>query len=134
MSLQSTLATAQRMSEGHMRDTGKAQRPVGRAYDASPSVQADVDTFTDLFTDKCKLLAPQAQPLAEEVGGRTATTLRSVLCLPAASAPLQVGDVWELTAVAPESLARVGWRLKVTGAALGSLGADRRYEVEVVAS
>lgn len=54
------------------------------------------------------------------------------LHLPANTTPLQVGDVWELTAVDPISLAKVGQRVRILAPAEGTLKTASRYPVEEV--
>lgn len=115
-----------------MFDTGTAKRPSGTAYDATPSVQAVVPTYDVLFASPCKIQARNVAALTQEVGGRTATTVRLELHLPADTAPLTTGDVWEMTAVSDFSTAVVGRRYRVTAPVEKTFPTARRYEVEEV--
>lgn len=120
-------------AESLMLDAGKALRPV------TPEqwvLVGSVETLAtaDLFASRCKVQTPAAQPSESEVGGRTAVEVRTELHLPASTAPLAVGDVWEFTAVHPLSLAIVGQRLRVTAPVAGTLKTARRYSVEEVVS
>lgn len=126
------LATARVDAEALMLDAGTARRPDGTAYDDEQ--QAEVTTYGDLFSSPCKLQARNVAALVEEVGGRTATTVRLELHLPVDTDPLTVGDVWEMTAVADLSSAVVGARYRVSAPIAKTYLTARRYEVEEVVS
>ena len=117
-----------------MLDTGKALRPTGgTTYDSEQ--QADVAAYADLFgPTRCKIQTRNIQAGESEVGGRTAITVRTELHLPADTAPLAVGDVWEITAAHALSLSTVGQRLRVIAPVAGTFKTARRYEVEEVVS
>lgn len=115
-----------------MLDTGKALRPTG-GWTVVGGIE--VPATTSLFTSTpCKIQTSEVQPRESEVGGRTAVEVRTELHLPASSAPLAVGDLWEFTAVHALSLQVVGQRLRVTAPVAGTLKTARRYSVEEVVS
>lgn len=123
-------------AEALMLDTGKALRPTGTTYDpaADGGNGATVTTYDDLFASKCKVNTRNLVAREAEVGGRTSTSIRMELHLPAGSDPLRENDVWEFTAVHPLSLTTVGQRLRVVGPVAGTLKTAARYEVEAVVS
>lgn len=115
-----------------MLDTGKALRPTG-GYTVASGIE--VPATSDLFSaTRCKVQSSQVMAQESEVGGRTAVEVRMELHLPASSAPLVVGDLWEFTAVHALSLQVVGQRLRVTSPVAGTLKTARRYSVEQVVS
>ena len=115
-----------------MLDTGKALHPTG-GYTVVDGVE--VPATTPMFdSTPCKVQTSGVQALDSEVGGRTVVEVRTVLHLPASSAPLAVGDLWEFTAVHALSLQTVGQRLRVTSPVAGTLKTARRYSVEEVVS
>lgn len=117
-------------AESLMVDYGRAERPTGRDYD--PTQQAEVDTYEPLFSSRCKIGGGQLGVLTEEAGGRTVTTARLRVDLPVETEPLEVGDVWVMTEVSPESTSVVGRRYRVTKPVDGTFRTARRYDVEVV--
>lgn len=119
-----------------MLDAGKALRPTGTTYDptADNGNGADVATFDDLFATKCKVQTRNLVARDAEVGGRTSTSVRMELHLPADSPALQVDDLWEFTAAHPMSLTRVGQQVRIVGPVGGTLKTAARYEVEEVVS
>lgn len=120
-------------AESLMTDAGAAKRPTGEtAYD--PVEQADVPTYSALFSSPCKIQSRDLQARMEEVGGRTATSVRVELHLPVSTAPLTVGDVWTMTAVMSTSTASVGRAYRVLGPVEKTYPTARRYEVEVIVS
>jgi hypothetical protein len=121
-------------AEALMVDTGTAQRPNGTHYD--PAAQADVvDYDPDFgFTSRCKINARNVAALDQEVGSRTATTVRLELHLPIDTPPLAAGDVWTLTVVSPISSTTVGTAYRVTAPVDGTLRTASRYEIERVVS
>lgn len=133
MSLERYLPSFRTDAEAEMQDTGKALRPTGgKVYD--PDTQSEVGATADLFTSKAKAQTRNLTAREAEVGGRTSTSVRIELHLPADTAPLTVGDLWEWTAVHPMSLSVVGQRLRVIGPVAGTLKTAARYEVEEVVS
>lgn len=114
-----------------MLDTGTARRLTG-GWTVVDGVE--VRAAADLFTSPCKIQTRQIQPRESEVGGRTAVEVSTELHLPADTAPLEVGDLWELTAVNFLSLAVVGTRYRVTAPVDGTFKTARRYAVERVVS
>lgn len=136
MSATSATIAGRRAAESLMLDAGKALRPTGTTYDptADDGNGATVTTFDDLFASKCKVNTRNLVARDAEVGGRTSTSIRLELHLPADSAALQEDDVWEFTAVHPLSLTRVGQRVRVVGPVAGTLKTAARYEVEQVVS
>lgn len=127
------LARGRAMAERQMLDTGVARHPNGtKVY--NPATQRNEPGYDDLFTSRCKLQARNVAALVQEVGGRTATTVRFELHLPVESEPLTVGDVWEMTAVAAVSTAVVGHQYRVTAPVEGTFRTARRYEVERLVS
>ncbi len=132
MSAQSAVTKGRARAESLMLDAGKALRRTGRAYD--PEEQGDVDTFADLFVSRCKVQAAGLSSREEQIGDRTATTVRLELHLPSSTPPLAVGDVWEFTAVDPSSMMTVGQRLRVVAPFYKTFATARRYEVSEVVS
>lgn len=132
MSLRSATLAGRAAAERLMLDTGKALRPTGgTVYD--PATQSSVAAADDLFTDTpCKLQSRGLVSADNEVGDRTATTIRVELHLPADSDPLTTGDLWEITDVSDLSMATVGDRYRVTAPIAKSIATARRYEVERV--
>lgn len=121
-------------AESLMLDTGKALRPNGGTeYD--PVFKVDVDLYDDLFGPvACKVQTRNVLPRESEVGGRTSTSVRTELHVPARSPRLEVGDVWEFVTVHPLSLTVVGQRVRVVAPVAGTLKTAARYEVEEVVS
>lgn len=118
-------------AESLMLDTGNALRPTGGwVVVGGIEVQA-TDT---LFASPCKVQTRAIQAREAQVGGRTAVEVRTELHLPADTAPLAVGDLWEFTTVHALSLSVVGQRLRVTAPVAGTLKTARRYQVEEVVS
>lgn len=115
-----------------MVDTGVARRPTGSTY--SPVMQGQVTTYDAGFgfTSACKIQARSLAALVEEAGGRSATTVRLELHLPVDTAPLTVGDEWEMTAVDETSTAVVGEVYRVTAPIAKTYLTARRYEVDQV--
>jgi len=133
VSIHSALSAGRRAAESLMLDYGRALRLTGeKVYDHDE--QEYVDKETPLFTSAAKIQTRALATRVEEVGARTATTVRTELHLPADTPPLSVGDVWEVTAAHPMSLAVVGQRLRITAPVAGTLKTARRYEVEEVVS
>lgn len=120
-------------AESLMLDTGVAYRATGmKVYD--PKEQAEVDEVLELFTSKARTQDRNPYPTAQDVGGRIAVTVIEELHLPADTAPLETGDMWEVTATHPTSLASVGdlWRVRAPSGK--TLNTARRYQVERVVS
>lgn len=109
-----------------MVDTGTAKRPTGD-YEYVDGVE--VLATEDLFTSRCKVQTRNLVAREEQVGARTSVSVRTELHLPASTDPLQVGDLFEFTAVDPLSLAVVGQRVRIVAPVSGSLKTARRYEV-----
>lgn len=110
-----------------MLDSGTALRPTG-GWTVVNGVE--VPATAPLLSSRCKVQTRAIQARESEVGGRTAVEVRTELHLPADTAPLAVGDVWEFTAVHALSLSVVGQRLRVTAPVAGTLKTARRYQVE----
>lgn len=120
-------------AESLMLDTGTAKRPTGgTVYD--PVTQTQAAATTDLFVSPCKIQARTLAAEVEEVGGRTATTVRLELHLPASTAPLTTGDLFAVTAVSSLSTAVVGRTYRVVAPHEKSWPTARRYDVEAVVS
>lgn len=133
MSAVSVTLAGRRAAEALMLDEGKALRPTGgTTYD--PVTQTEVEAADELFISRCKTQARNLQARDSEVGGRTSTSVRTELHLPADSPALKPGDLWEFTAAHPLSLTRVGQRVRVAGPVAGTLKTAARYEVEEVVS
>lgn len=135
MSLESVTLAGRRAAERLMLDQGKAMRPTGgTAYDPSADngKGADVDQYAPLFESHCKIQTENVEARTSEVGARTAVEVRTELHLPADTAPLMVGDIWEMTAPHALSFAAAGQRLRVTAPVAGSFKTARRYVVEEV--
>ena len=112
-----------------MLDTGKALHPTGGwVWDAEQG--KDVQATEPMFgPTRCKVQTRNLGARDVEVGGRTSTSVRTELHIPADSPPLAVGDLWEFTAVDPLSLATVGQRVRIVGPVAGTLKTAARYEV-----
>lgn len=124
------------LAESLMVDAGKALRPTGEweMLDIGLEDDVEVEVTVPLFESRCKVQTRQVQARESEVGGRTAVEVRTELHLPADTAPLAVGDLWEFVTVHPLSLQVVGQRLRVTSPVAGTLKTARRYSVEEVVS
>lgn len=114
-----------------MLDAGTALRPNGGWVIVDG---VEVQATDTLFVSRCKVQTSAVMARESEVGGRTAVEVRTELHLPASSAPLAVGDLWEFATVHPLSLQVVGQRLRVTAPVAGTLKTARRYSVEEVVS
>lgn len=137
MSVESVARAGRVAAERLMVDEGQASRPTGGlVFDpaANGGTGGDVEETSPLFSSRCKVQTRNLVARESEVGGRTSVSVRTELHLPAATDPLAVGDVFELTAVSDLSLSVVGQRLRVVGPVSGSLKTARRYEVEEVVS
>ena len=131
------LPQLRREAEALMVDAGKALRPTGGyVYDpnANGGTGGDVLATDELFTSRCKVQTRNVMARESEVGGRTSTTVRMEIHLPADTAPLTVGDLWEFTAVSPLSLATIGQQVRVIAPVAGTFKTAARYEVEEVVS
>jgi hypothetical protein len=112
-----------------MVDAGTASRPTGgTVYTAG----VDVDEYDDLFDSVCKVQTSGLSALDAEVGGRTSVAVRTELHLPAATAPLTVGDVFTVTT--PHSLSTVpaDTVFRVVAPVGKTFATARRYQVEEV--
>lgn len=128
MSATSLVARGRRAAEALMFDTGKALRPTG-GWTVVGGVE--VPNTAPLFDSvRCKVQTRDVQAVESEVAGRTAVEVRTELHLPASSAALAVGDLWEITAAHSLSFAVVGARYRVTAPVDGTLKTARRYQVE----
>jgi hypothetical protein len=125
------VAAGRLRAESLMVDAGTAKRPTG-GYEYVDG--EEVLATTDLFSSACKIQTRNLVAREDEVGGRTSVSVRTELHLPASTDALEVGDLFELTAVHALSLGVVGQRLRVTGPVAGSLKTARRYEVVEVVS
>ena len=127
-------------AESQMLDFGMAFEDLGSVYDKDE--QEHVPNRRVLFESRAKLQVRTMQPRAEEVGGRTATTIRMELHLPAAPPTgvdlavyaLQEGDLWCFTEVHPLSMTELGSVWKVLSPVGKTFATARRYEVERVVS
>jgi hypothetical protein len=131
MSITAHLPRFRARAEGFMLDAGTAARPTGDGtpqYD--PVEQEEVIPTDDLFDSVCKIQSRDVVPREAEVGGRTQTTIRLELHLPADTDELLVGDVFTITAAHELSLAEAGFRYRVLAPVDGTLKTSRRYEVE----
>lgn len=120
-------------AERLMLDAGTALRPTGEtAYD--PATQTEGDVYADLFTSPCKIQSRSLAAREEQVAGRTATSVRVELHLPASTEPLTAGDVWEVTTPHSLSVVPAGRRYRILAPFEKGLATARRYEVEVMVS
>lgn len=124
------LPDARAEAEALMLDAGTARRETGTSWD--PVEQADTPDYEDLFSSRCKIQARRLVAQDEEVGARTATSIRLELHLPIDTAPLTTGDEWVLTTPGALSTVPAGTVYRVTAPAEGSLKTARRYEIERV--
>lgn len=133
MSAASATLAGRRAAERLMLDAGTASRPTGgTTYD--PEMQTEVPAADPLFDSRCKIQARSLVVRTEEVGGRTAATIRLELHLPVDTDALQAGDLWTVTAPHALSTVPAGTVYRVSGPAEGSLATARRYEIERVTS
>lgn len=132
MSSQATLA-GRRRAERLMLDSGTARRPTGGwAYNAT--TKRDEEAASTLFTSRCKVQTRTLVARDADVGGRTATTVRVELHLPASTTALTVGDLFEVTTPHASSLVPAGTVYRVMAPVGKTLATARRYDVEVVVS
>ncbi|WP_294567606.1 DUF6093 family protein [uncultured Arthrobacter sp.] len=120
------------MAEALMVDAGVGLRLLDNEWVLVDGIE--VQATATLFFAACKVQTAGVQPREAQVGGRTAVEVRTELHLPADTAPLSVGDIWEITAAHPLSLSVVGQRLRVTAPVAGTFKTARRYQVEEVVS
>jgi hypothetical protein len=135
MGVSGALVAGRAAAESLMLDEGQAQRPTGGlTYD--PVTQSEVPAMDPDFgfSSRCKVQSRAVIVRTEEVGERTAATIRLELQLPVDTAPLQVGDVFTVTTPHPLSTVPAGTAYRVNGPAEGSLKTARRYEVERIVS
>lgn len=118
-------------AEALMLDAGTAKRPNGGWVVVDGK---EVEAIDDLFDSICKIQSRSLAVQNDEVGGRTATTVRLELHLPASTAPLTVGDLFELTRLHAMSTADLNARYRVLGPVGKTWATARRYEVEEVVS
>jgi hypothetical protein len=131
MTISATLGAARLRAESLMLDYGQAKHPTGKpAYDSG--AKGEVTPTADLFEAPYKIQTRNLVARESEVGGRSSTSIRVELHLPAWTDALSVGDLWECITPSPDSLEVEGTVWRVTGIAAGSLKTARRYEVEVV--
>jgi hypothetical protein len=132
MSAASATLAGRRAAEALMLDAGTAKRPTtGWQYDAGTG--AEVQASDVLFSSRCKVASRALVAREQEVGGRTSTTVRLEIHLPADSTPLRVGDLFVMDTVSPASLSQPGRTYRITGLADGTFRTAARYEVEVTA-
>ena len=116
-------------AESLMLDAGSASRPTGgHAYNSGS--QSEGQAATPLFSSPCKIQARNLVAREAEVGGRTATSVRLELHLPADTDPLQTGDLWTIDTAHELSLAVEDAVYRVLAPVDGTLKTARRYEVE----
>jgi hypothetical protein len=112
-----------------MVDAGTASRPTGgTVYTAG----VDVDEYDDLFDSVCKVQTSGLSALDAEVGGRTSVAVRTELHLPAATAPLTVGDVFTVTTPHSFSTVPADTVFRVVAPVGKTFATARRYQVEEV--
>lgn len=109
-----------------MLDAGTARRPAGTTYTGG----AEVPAYTSLFSSVCKVQSGGLQAHTDEVGARTSTTISLELHLPADTAPLTVGDEFEVTTRHALSIVPANAVYRVVAPAEGSLKTARRYQIE----
>jgi hypothetical protein len=127
------LAEMRAHAESLMLDSGTAYRPTGETtYDSGE--QASAPEVVPLFSSPCKIQSRVAESVEEQVGERTATTIRVILHLPAATLPLQVDDEWHMSAVDPVSSVPTTRRYRIRAPFEKTLATARRYDVEEVVS
>lgn len=129
MSAESAIYAGRQAAEATFLDTGTALHPTG---DYVLVGGVDVEATVTLFASPCKIQTRQVQARESDVGGRTAVEVRTELHVPADTAPLAVGDLWEIVTAHPLSLSVVGQRLRITAPVAGTFKTARRYEVEEV--
>lgn len=120
-------------AEALMFDAGQAKRPTGETvYDEGEQdmVLEYVEDFG--FESRCKIQSRNLVARDEEVGARTATSVRLELHLPVNTEPLTTGDEWEITEAADISTASVGRKYRVTAPVEKTWPTARRYEVVAI--
>ena len=117
-------------AESLMLDAGRALRATGNSVLGED--QTSVPEMAEALASRCKIQRRDQQAITVQVGERTAAVLRVTLHLPISTAPLRVGDEWEITAAGPLSIEPIGRRYRVIGIFEKSLATARRYEVEEV--
>ena len=115
-----------------MSDTGIMRRSSGRPTQ-DPETGSESEAFDDVFTSKAKIQARNLVAQTAEAGGRTSVTVRLELHLPTSAPDVQVGDVWEVTALGSLSdLQLLGRKFRVTAPVAKSYATARRLEVEEI--
>jgi hypothetical protein len=129
VSAASLTARGRLAAEALMLDAGTAKRPTG-----PPEYVDGVDTipYDDLFTSACKVQTSGLSALAAEVGARTSVAVRTELHLPAATAPLTVGDLFTVTTPHALSSVPTGTAYRVVAPVGKTFATARRYQVEEV--
>lgn len=129
-----SLASRQRRAERAMTDTvtvswlDPAAEPV-----QDPNTGSETVPPTVRFTSKCKVQARNLAARAEEVGGRTATTVTVELHLPISAPAVEVGDLCEITAVgALSDVQLLGRTFRVVAPVAKSFATARRFDVEEI--
>lgn len=101
----------------------------------NPETGSTEPVYAQRFTSKCKIQTRNLQARAEEVGGRTATTVSVELHLPIGAPAVEVGDVCEVTAVGSLSdIQLLGRKFKVVAPVAKTFATARRLEVTEVVS
>lgn len=115
-----------------MTDTVTVRYPTG-ATTTDPNTGTETPTYAVRLTSKCKVQARNLAARAEEVGGRTATTVTVELHLPVSAGVVKVGDVCEITAVGALSDTHLlGRKFRVVAPVAKSFATARRFDVEEV--
>lgn len=98
-----------------------------------PTTGSTTPAYLTRFTSKCKVQTRNLEARAEEVGGRTATTVTVELHLPIDAPAVSVGDVCEITAVgALSDMQLLGRKFRVVAPVAKSFATARRLDVEEV--
>lgn len=125
------LASRQRRAERAMTDTVTVRYQSGTTQD--PNTGTESPSYTVRFTSKCKVQARNLAARAEEVGGRTATTVTVELHLPISAPAVEVGDLCEITAVgALSDVQLLGRTFRVVAPVAKSFATARRFDVEEI--
>ena len=122
MSLASALHAGRRAAERMMTDTVRVRYKTGNMTQDPDTGSTVPEMATRIASSPARFKSNETQPMTEEVGGRTATTIRLLLELPAMTSPIpSVADEVEILAVGSTSNpARVGLTYEVTGEPIGT--------------
>jgi hypothetical protein len=131
----SVVEAGRRAAEARMVDTCVIRYPTGDMVQDEGTGRVS-PVYADRLTSRCRVQSRNLAARAQEVGGRTATTISLELHLPVSgTGSVRAGDVAEVTAVGPKSdAALLGRKYRVVGPVAESTATARRLDVEEVIS